>query len=29
MSDTIDFMGSGKDIVDLMKKALCDFKVYI
>jgi|SRR3989344_7001450 len=26
MSNTIDFMGSGKDIVELMKKALCDFK---
>lgn len=26
MSNTIDFMGSGKDIVYLMKRALCDFK---
>lgn len=26
MSNTIDFMGSGKDIVNLMKRALCDFK---
>ena len=26
MGDTIEFMGSGKDIVELMKKALCYFK---
>lgn len=29
-SNTVEFVGSGKDIVDLMKKALCDFKnIYI
>ena len=26
MSNTVEFMGSGKEIVELMKKALCDFK---
>lgn len=26
MNNTVDFMGSGKDIVELMKKALCDFE---
>lgn len=30
MSETIEFSGSGKDILELMKKALCEFKeVYL
>ncbi len=29
-SNIVEFMGSGKDVVELMKKALCDFKyIYI
>ena len=30
MSNTVEFIGSGREILDLMKKALCEFKnVYV